>query len=352
MGRITGWVGLVLALAVQLYSDPLAGSQTCGGCHPTEFARQSQSAHAGALYRATDHPLFNSLPISEQLQRGAHYRFGFVRTNKELRTRLTDGTDVMDLPMEWAFGAGRQAITFVTKVNQDLYVEHYSSYFSATHQWGPTPGQAELQPTTVPLAAGVLYKISDPDAGIKGCFECHSTGPVSFAVDGTAQLGELGVRCEDCHGPGAAHAKKPTRTNIQNPKNLSAAKLNEFCGRCHRPPAAPGQQIDWNVSWNVRHQPLYLNESVCFRKSAGALSCLTCHDPHEPAGKRPAAFYNGRCMGCHSKTASAPKPVCLRSTPANCIDCHMPLVSPQAPLRFTNHWIGVYGEGARLRPLR
>jgi formate-dependent nitrite reductase cytochrome c552 subunit len=44
--------------------------------------------------------------------------------------------------------------------------------------------------------------------------------------------------------------------------------------------------------------------------------------------------------------------VCLTQTVANCIDCHMPKVSPQIPLRFTNHWIGVYGPGAKLKPIR
>ena len=47
----------------------------------------------------------------------------------------------MDLPMEWAFGAGRQAVTFVTRVDKDWYVEHYSTYYSALRSWGPTPGQ-------------------------------------------------------------------------------------------------------------------------------------------------------------------------------------------------------------------
>jgi hypothetical protein len=30
----------------------------------------------------------------------------------------------------------------------------------------------------------------------------------------------------------------------------------------------------------------------------------------------------------------------------------MPLVSPQPALRFTNHWIGVYRAGAKLKPIR
>ncbi|MDQ2901480.1 MAG: hypothetical protein M3Y07_17035, partial [Acidobacteriota bacterium] len=97
-----------------------------------------------------------------------------------------------------------------------------------------------------------------------------------------------------------------------------------------------------NYAWNVRHQPVYLSESLCFQKSVGALSCLTCHDPHESAQKKPAAYYNAKCISCHAEG--------ITERSSNCIDCHMPLVSPQAPLRFTNHWIGVYGAGAKLKP--
>jgi hypothetical protein len=299
-----------------------------------------------------DHPLVSTFPANLGLRRNPSYRFEFISRPGELRTRIFDATDVMDLPMEWAFGAGRKAVTFVTKVNQDLYVEHYASYYPAVHAWGPTPGQSAIQPTSLATAAGVLYRTTDPAAGIAGCFECHSTGPVTFGADGAVHLTELAVRCEDCHGPGADHAKRPSSKNIQNPKTFSAARLNEFCGRCHRPPAALGQKVDWNVAWNVRHQPLYLNESACFRKSRGALSCLTCHDPHEPAGKKEASFYNDRCLGCHSSTAPRPDVINHSQATVNCIDCHMPAISPQGPLRFTNHWIGVYGPGAKLKPIR
>jgi hypothetical protein len=175
---------------------------------------------------------------------------------------------------------------------------------------------------------------------------------VSFDETGEARINEPGVHCEACHGPGAAHVKSPSRKNIRNPQTLSAERLNQFCGTCHRAPPARGEQVDWTNAWNVRHQPIYLNESVCFRKSGGALTCLTCHDPHEPAGKKEAAFYNSRCMSCHSAAAPRPKPICEKEAPANCIDCHMPYVSPKPPLRFTNHWIGVFGDGAKLKPKR
>ncbi len=258
----------------------------------------------------------------------------------------------MDLPLEWAFGAGRQAITFVTRVNPDWYVEHYGSWYAATNSYGPTPGQEAAHPKSISEAAGILYSTTDVNAGIKGCFECHSTGPVTFEDNGDAKVTERGVRCESCHGPGSEHAADPPHHSLNNPGKLSAAELNQFCGRCHRPPAANGVAIDWNYAWNVRHQPVYFSQSLCFLKSRGALSCVTCHDPHESAAKKPSSFFNQKCLECHSGSAKALKTSCLAKGRSNCIDCHMPLVSPQPPLRFTNHWIGIYADGAKLKPVR
>jgi len=349
--RFVAYLAAVSGLAAQPKSVYI-GAEMCGNCHPVQFARQSASAHASALSRTPEHRLVASFSTSAPLTRMPVYRFEFSLRGGELRTRISDKVDVMDLPLEWAFGAGRQAVTFVSRVDKDWYVEHYATWYPALRAWGATPGQSELQPATLPQAAGRIYSVSDPQAGIAGCFECHSTGAVTFGDAGEARLAEPGVHCETCHGPGAAHAADPARTTIRNPGKLSARQLNELCGTCHRSPPPNGQTVDWNSAWNVRHQPVYLNESACFRKSRGALTCLTCHDPHEPAEKKTSAFYNSRCMECHGNSAPAPKPVCLAQMPANCVDCHMPLVSPQAPLRFTNHWIGVYAGGAKLKPVR
>ena len=311
---------------------------------------------------ASSHPLADSFPIRKTLNRKPGYQFEFLRAGAQFRVRITDQNDVMDLPVVWAFGAGRQAVTFVTRVDQNWYLEHYFSYFTSTHAWGPTPGQETVQVKTLPLAAGLLYKTTDPNTGIAGCFECHSTGPVSFNASGDVKLGELGVTCESCHGSAAEHSASPSDKNIDNPARLSAVKLSQLCGKCHRPPAAEPTAVDWSNAWNVRHQPMYLNQSACFRKSGGVVSCLTCHDPHESAEIKPASFYNSRCVKCHtiaSPRSSAvgastlqPKAICLRQIPSNCIDCHMPRVSPQAGLRFTNHWIGIYRGGANLKPIR
>ncbi|PWU04045.1 MAG: hypothetical protein C5B51_17605 [Terriglobia bacterium] len=264
----------------------------------------------------------------------------------------------MDIPMEWAFGAGQQAVTFVTRINEDWYLEHYLTYYSAIGSFAPTPGQDAVSATSLQQAMGMLYKPLDPGTGMLKCFECHSTGPVSVGPEREIRPREPGVRCEACHGAGGSHRAaalsgntERARTLIQNPKRMSAAELNQFCGHCHRQPAPLGVTTDWNVPWNLRHEPVYLSQSACFRRSGGKLSCLTCHDPHTPLQKDDAA-YDQRCRTCHTAESHPPKPVCIAKQPSDCVQCHMPAVSPQAYLRFTNHWIGVYSEGAKLKPSR
>ena len=320
--------------------DYYIGAEACRRCHASEFNSQRQSAHATALSRVSAHAPF----VEGKLLRSPQYRYEILHSGGGLRVHIDNGTDLMDLPLEWAFGAGRQAVTFVTRINPDWYVEHYASWYAATKTYGATPGQGDLHPKNMQEAAGVLYKTSDPQFGMEGCFECHSTGPVTVDANGDVHVSENGVRCESCHGPGSAHATGPRHHKLTNPAKLSAAKLNDFCGRCHRMPTGKNAAIDWNYAWNVRHQPVYLSQSRCFLESAGKLSCLTCHSPHEPAATKSAFLFNEKCSQCHSG--------CAVKSRTNCIDCHMPLVSPQSPLRFTNHWIGIYRTGAKLKPIR
>src|SRR5262249_59663025 len=91
---------------------------------------------------------------------------------------------------------------------------------------------------------------------------------------------------------GAAHVRSGGGAQtIQNPKRLSAGELNLFCGACHRKPPEAGEETDWSNAWNIRHEPDYLSHAACFRKSNGALSCLTCHEPHAPVNESAGAYY-------------------------------------------------------------
>jgi hypothetical protein len=277
-------------------ADPrFAGSAACRACHPKQSQIQAASAHARSLAPSTD----------------------------------------AAIKSDWAFGAGTQAVTFVSRLDDEHYLEHNLSYYPAAKAYAQTPGHQDQAPP------GLRYRIFDPGAAILRCFQCHSTGGLSLAEGNRIQPAEVGVRCESCHGPGAGHAKNPTRTNIINPRRYTAAELNQLCGSCHRMPAAAGDNTDWTNAWNVRHQPLYLAESACFQKSAGKLSCFTCHDAH--SGKTSNA-----CASCHAAVKHKPA---TRTAGQTCVACHMPAVRPTEYLRFANHWIGVFASESSLRPV-
>jgi len=337
---------ILLATLCPAQSSDYVGAKACAACHPKHAATQAGSGHARSLHTAEQHPLAAKFPGEWDI-RGPGYSLRYRMLKGKLRAQGYDAGNTIDIPVEWAFGAGDQAVTFVTRINEEWYLEHYRTWYSALGKMAPTAGHAELRPKSLAEAMGLPYKTADPSTGILGCFECHSTGPVAVGAERIIKPTELGVRCEACHGPGARHMAAKTRQSIRNPRRMNATEMNSYCGRCHRPPASQGTAIDWNYAWNVRHQPVYLSQSACFLKSNGKLSCLSCHAAHQPLVKT-AASYNQRCVGCHA----APKHRTTREPRANCVDCHMPAVSPQPPLRFTNHWIGVYESGAKLRPGR
>lgn len=279
-------------IALLLAAPAFIGSNACAPCHPAIHESQGATAHSRALAASN-----TGSPVKS----------------------------------EWAFGAGSQAITYVSRVDEDRYIEHGLTLYTRTKVLAPTPGHKS--------AAGETYRTFAPDAAILRCFQCHSSGALRVEQGNRIVPYELGVRCESCHGPGGDHAAKPSKSNITNPTKLNGAGMNKLCGQCHRMPPAVGSATNWSNAWNVRHQPLYLSQSRCFVESSGTLSCTTCHDTHKDEVK-------AACESCHQKVQHR-----TAITGRSCESCHMPKVKPQRNLAFTNHWIGIYG-GSLLRPVR
>jgi tetratricopeptide (TPR) repeat protein len=292
-----------LAWAGQDADSGYMGSAACGRCHAPQFESHSKTAHAHALRRA----------------------------------RPTDPGP--GGRAQWAFGAGVEATTWVSQAGRDRIVEHGLTYYAASKSLALTPGHS--------TSADHVYRTFDPVATALLCFRCHSTGPLTLGTNFRVEPSEAGIHCEACHGPGRAHVESGGAAAIQNPKRLTAAQINTLCGACHRRASDVDDETDWSNAWNVRHEPAYLHRAACFRNSNGALSCLTCHTPHQPLSTT-AASYDSKCASCHPKAAHT-KPIASRS----CIGCHMPGVAVSANLKFTNHWIGIYDpNGRKLIPSR
>ncbi|MCB1018715.1 MAG: hypothetical protein KDC27_02250 [Acidobacteria bacterium] len=336
--RVLCGLGLGLALlAPARGKEGFVGSQVCAGCHEEIAAEHAGSAHNKALARAGAHPA-----AAELARRGAvaiepNASLRFYRAGEGLRVRMMVGDEQTDVALDWAFGAGGQGVTFVSRLDRTHYLELGYSDFGAG---GParTPGHAH-GPKSLDEAIGLIYPVEGA-SGIRTCFECHSTGGVRFSDDGKASAGEIGVGCEACHGPGEEHLRDPARIAAGK---VTAAEQLALCGGCHRRPAEEGA-VDWRDPWNVRHAPVYLSRSRCFEQ--GGLGCTGCHSPHAARAKAEGNRYRSVCLGCHVEAHAA------EAAFADCVDCHMPRVEPHERLRFTNHWIGVYAEDAPLEPLR
>jgi hypothetical protein len=343
-------LGMCLFIALPGAAQPpsFVGASACAGCHPAEFATQSASAHAQALSRPANHSLVRSFPFGKEFTR-SQYHFRFDHSRTRITVHAEGGGNALDLPADWAFGAGRQAVTFLGRLGPDWYLEHFFSWYSETGSFEPTPGQFGLRSQSLDEAVGIRYRSIDPVIGAIKCMECHSTGTPLVSAINEITPAEAGVHCERCHGPGSLHIaaaargdKSAARAAVSNPNRLSPKDLNQFCGACHRAPEG-SLDVNWYKPWSVRYQPIYLARSECFLRSQGKLSCLTCHGPHENA-KNDAPYYDARCAGCHD---AAKHPA---HEPGTCIGCHMPRVNAQLHLNFTNHWIGIYDKSNPLMP--
>ena len=354
-----------MAVAVPLFAQPLevfehdaeayVGAVACGACHAEQFASQTASGHARSLAPVGNHRLASSFVPAESMARSGGTKYSYRTDGTDLHVEVAAGGERLDSRLEWAFGAGEQAVTFVGHVDEDRYVEHHYSYYTATDSLATTPGHRDQTARRAEDALGVYYQTFGSEPAIMRCFQCHSTGPLALGNGFSLEPRELGVRCEACHGPGRQHAEavasgesERVRTAIGNPGRLPGGELLEFCGACHRPPASSGQVIDWSDPWNVRHQPVYLSRSACVQPGGQPLTCMRCHDPHQPL-LRDAARDDRRCLDCHNDSMP-PAPTCRSASGRTCVSCHMPPVEPQGNLRFTNHWIGIYERDRQLRP--
>ena len=123
-------------------------------------------------------------------------------------------------------------------------------------------------------AAAVEREMAKPlqHAGVAACRDCHGD---EFDLKYGGKHRDIG--CENCHGPGAAHAADPENADKKPP----LPREREKCLACHaydssRPNGFP--QVD-----PQEHRP---------RKK-----CVSCHDAHDPVPPEAPSD----CTGCHGR---------------------------------------------------
>lgn len=233
-------------------------SDRCQSCHPNEHASWHKTYHRTMTQPALPENVLGKFDGSEIVSNGLSYKV--FTENDRFMAELPDPDEMM-----YVFQGNKptkpEDIPRVTlPVVMATGSHHYQTY------WVPSPKYDGLM-QTLPLV--YLRKderwIPREEAFMRGpddqgrlitqwnhhCIRCHSTGGNPGLDDESGMLksrvGELGIACESCHGPGEAHVdyyqnpmnryrdhgSSENSKFIVNPAKLDHRRSSETCGQCH-----------------------------------------------------------------------------------------------------------------------
>lgn len=267
--------------------------------------------------------------------------------------------NVEELSIDYVMGSGNHARTYLHREKDGTLIELPLAWYSENGgEFAMNPGFDNAAPMTRRVIA---YE----------CMFCHNAYPQipptahrDLSAKPVYDALPMGIDCQRCHGPGAAHvqaaeAKAPldkVRASILNPAHLSNERQMQVCEQCHlettstllpdrvrhydRQPFGydPNQLLSEFNSYYTR-DPAHgrsdnfeidsaafrLRQSQCYLQSKGALTCETCHDPHDlHKGPASAQYYANICLNCHADRIRSM--ISERKHPSSnqCVTCHMP----------------------------
>ena len=324
-----------------------AGEAACAGCHAgiartqitTQMARTLMPAASSQVLATHTGPIFTF----------GSWRYKVGRVNGSFILSVSDGTHEHAELLQWAFGSGAIAQSYLWWEKGQLYESRFN-YFADLHGFDRTPGRLAAPPVSLEMAEG--RKLAEFEA--RECYSCHATALTTTEPLSAAHY-QPGITCEACHGPGRAHvaamdAGDDDDLEIVNPAHYSPAVSVDFCGACHSTPK--DAELMGVVGPLTARFPAYrLEKSRCWGRAGDArLTCFACHNPHQPL-ERDAAAYDSACLRCHANGAagsargSALQAACPVAK-SRCTSCHMEKIKMAGiHYDFTDHDIRIVEAG-------
>jgi predicted CXXCH cytochrome family protein len=359
------------------YVDPAA----CVECHreiAESYARTAMARTFSAVQSVNDYP---------ELKQGAfrhdaseEFFTVYARDGGSYLKRSQAGFDgaesnVLEARIDYRIGSGNHARSYISRTKAGELIELPISWYAENSgYWSMSPGYDR------PDHAGFSRKIS------YRCMSCHN-GYIQLqsqmeAGEGSARFPARlpeGIDCQRCHGPGRTHVEiarqgasvDRARGAIVNPARLSQDRQMEVCMQCHlettsqKLPATllrygrgvfdyrPGEPLENYILHFDRASggedriefvsaAYRLRKSACYLKSGGSLTCVSCHNPHEPSNT-PAAQrrYTEACQSCHQTAVRRLVEARRHPVEQDCGLCHMPKRRPSDAIHtyITDHLI-------------
>ncbi|SEG67165.1 Flp pilus assembly protein TadD, contains TPR repeats [Bryocella elongata] len=349
------------------YADP----QSCVRCHRDETAGYNETGMAHAFYAPTA-----ATTIAAPAQTRTYFHpassTSFSLTAHDGRffqrrwQKGFDGRDdnVEELSIDYVMGSGNHARTFLHREQDGTLIELPLAWYSqnGSQQGGEfamNPGFDNATPMTRRVIA---YE----------CMFCHNGYPAipdpthrDLSAKPVYTSLPMGIDCQRCHGPGAAHvqaasARKPDTAKIHatilNPAHLSNERQMQVCEQCHLETTStllpdrirrydqhpfgydPNQPLSTFNAYFTRdpaHGPTNnveivnaayrLRQSKCYLATRGALTCELCHNPHDlHKGPQSTQFYANICLNCHATKLKQLVATKQHTDSQQCTSCHMP----------------------------
>lgn len=366
--------------------------EVCGSCHAALYRSYQHVGMAQSFASAADATRIEAYGRTfHHVASDRYYRID-RQGDRLVFHRWQQGADGrpinrIDIDIDWIVGSGNRARSYLYQNARGEMFMLPLSWYSESSSWGMSPGfEGAAQ-------EGLTRQIQRP------CMFCHNAFPqvpkgsdVHWAPQVFPHELPQGTGCQRCHGPGAEHVRQAVsgkglaevRAAIVNPAKLPVEQRDSVCFQCHMLPSArvvgprrfdrtdysfrPGERLDdyiLNVAvteqgvapadqFEINHHGYRLFESRCYQQSRGALTCISCHDPHvKPESGAFRAKVGKLCIGCHAAPATLHQPdVDLAGT--DCVTCHMPTrrTSDVVQVTMTDHRIarGPFDHQALVAP--
>jgi hypothetical protein len=257
---------LFVAATLRLGHDPVAaqgdapllhrnggfvGSANCNTCHPDQHAS----------WRRTFHSTMTQLPSAATVQ-GRFDGQRVAYAGKEARPLRDGDRFTIEVPTEEGLRKKVVALAVGSRRYQQ-YFERVDRDGSATYVRLPILWHIEQQRwlhlNTVFLGPDDADWDACASTWNDNCIFCHNTGPEPRQLDADrplrsqkdgnydSEVGELGIACEACHGPGGPHARAEANplaryahhlgltdpSGIVQPDQLDQERSVSVCGQCH-----------------------------------------------------------------------------------------------------------------------